>query len=106
MKNDMKDISKPVQSVLMGLMCEEPDVELNQVEWRKLDGKGWAKAQSVMDSGAAESVAPPSLAPDRPSRPSVGSARGQHYLSGFRPGSPRRSTILAFVSFAHFADVC
>ena len=41
----------------------------------------WVKVESVMDSGAAESVAPPDLAPWVEVQESEGSRRGQTYVS-------------------------
>ena len=40
---------------------------------------GWRKVKSVVDSGASDSVAPVSLAPEIPIRASEGSRRGQTY---------------------------
>ena len=41
----------------------------------------WARMETVVDSGAAESVAPSSMAPWIPTVPSEGSKRGQVYMS-------------------------
>ena len=41
----------------------------------------WVRIQAVMDSGAADSVAPPSLAPQVAIEESPGSQRGQCYVS-------------------------
>ena len=41
----------------------------------------WMKIEAVMDSGAAESVAPADIAPWVPISESVGSKRGQTYMS-------------------------
>jgi len=45
------------------------------------DRNGWVKVTGVMDSGASESVAPPSMCPHYPVEPSPGSISGQKYLS-------------------------
>ena len=45
------------------------------------DGKGWVTPRILMDSGAAQSVAPPSMAPGVVIEASPGSQRGQHYVS-------------------------
>ena len=45
------------------------------------DSEGWIKVKGVMDSGASESVAPPTLCPHYPVHPSPGSLAGQEYLS-------------------------
>ena len=50
----------------------EPEV------WEK---GSWIKVDSVVDSGASAPVAPPSMAPGAPIRPSEGSKRGQKYTS-------------------------
>jgi hypothetical protein len=57
------------------LFCQEVE-EVNHVKEVK-----WAKLEAVVDSGAAESVAPSSMAPWLPTVPSEGSRRGQCYLS-------------------------
>lgn len=44
-----------------------------------LDQSGWVKISAIMDSGAAESVAPPGLASHIPLRESEASRRGQVY---------------------------
>ena len=41
----------------------------------------WTRIRTVMDSGAAESVGPPSMAPEVPIRESPGSRRGQAYIA-------------------------
>ena len=53
------------------------DLQLNKVD----DEARWQKIEAVMDSGAADSVAPASIAPWVPVAESPGSRRGQHYLS-------------------------
>jgi len=45
------------------------------------DREGWVKVTGVMDSGASESVAPPSMCPHYPVEPSPGSLIGQKYIS-------------------------
>ena len=54
-----------------------PDPEVNHI---KPEPK-WVKLEAVVDSGAAESVAPERMAPWVPKRESEGSRRGQTYLS-------------------------
>jgi hypothetical protein len=72
----VKEHFKGVQFAEVGaLFC--PEVEVNHV---KQEVK-WAKLEAVVDSGAAESVAPSSMAPWLPTVPSEGSRRGQCYLS-------------------------
>ena len=53
-----------------------PDPEVNHIK-----APHWVKLEAVVDSGAAESVAPESMAPWVPMRESEGSRRGQTYLS-------------------------
>ena len=43
--------------------------------------KKWVKVDSIMDSGAAAPVAPPSMLPNVKVEPSPGSMRGQNYTS-------------------------
>ena len=45
------------------------------------DTEGWQWIKGVVDSGAAESVAHPSMCPQYPVTPSVGSKSGQSYTS-------------------------
>ena len=45
------------------------------------DTDGYLKFTSVMDSGASESVAPPTMCPQFDIKPSAGSIAGQNYLS-------------------------
>ena len=55
----------------------EPDSQLHYVP----QGPKWTKIESVMDSGAAESVAPLNVAPWVPAAESEGSRRGKTYMS-------------------------
>jgi hypothetical protein len=72
----MKEHFKEVRFAEVGaLFCPEVE-EVNHVKEVK-----WAKLEAVVDSGAAESVAPSSMAPWLPTVPSEGSRRGQCYLS-------------------------
>ena len=57
-----------------GMLMSEDEV-LNSTEY------GWTKIEAVMDSGAADSVAPPDVAQWVPVTESPGSRRGQTYLS-------------------------
>ena len=54
--------------------------ELSPAIARMEDG-GWQKIKGVMDSGASESVAHPSMCPQYAVKPSVGSATGLKYVS-------------------------
>ena len=57
------------------------DFPLNAISWRDESHPQWVRVRSVMDSGAAQSVAPPSMAPGIIIEASPGSERGQHYVS-------------------------
>ncbi len=57
------------------------DLPLNAISWRDESHPQWVRVRSVMDSGAAQSVAPPSMAPGVLIETSPGSQRGQHYVS-------------------------
>ena len=50
-------------------------------ELNNLEHVGWIEIKGVMDSGAADSVAPPTVLPLMPISPSNGSAVGQTYLT-------------------------
>ena len=54
--------------------------ELNSVEWRQ-ETEGWVKVKGAMDSGATESVAPPSMCPQYMVTPSPGSIADVNYVS-------------------------
>lgn len=47
----------------------------------KPDEAGWRRVKGVMDSGASESVAPPTMCPNYKIYPSPGSIAGQNYVS-------------------------
>ena len=49
------------------------DIPLNALSWRDESHPQWVRMRSVMDSGAAQSVAPPSMAPGVPIEESPGS---------------------------------
>ena len=66
------------------LMCLYPKVqskELNPFIGAKPDEYGWTPLTGVMDSGASESVGPPSMCPSYPITSSPGSRAGQEYVS-------------------------
>ena len=64
-----------VQDIPVNVLYD--DIPLNEVN----DGPRWRRITSVMDSGAADSVAPEDIASWVPVAESAGSKRGQHYLS-------------------------
>ncbi len=53
------------------------DLPLNAISWRDESHPQWVRVRSVMDSGAAQSVAPPSMASGVLIEASPGSQRGQ-----------------------------
>ena len=55
--------------------------ELNPMIATKADAQGWIQIKGVMDSGASESVAPPTMCPHYDVVPSEGSMCGQEYMS-------------------------
>ena len=55
-------------------------LELNMA-WKDETDPEWTRLRTVMDSGAAESVGPPSMAPGVPIHESPGSRRGQAYIA-------------------------
>ena len=60
---------------------KQVDIPLNSVSWRDESHPNWVRIRTVMDSGAADSVAPPTLAPHVMVSESKGSKRGQCYVS-------------------------
>ena len=81
------------EAMLAPLMVEEEiqelqrDVPLNALPWKEI-GQRYSRVRTVMDSGAAETVGPPEMAPHLKIRPSVGSQRGQHYISASKQRLP------------------
>ena len=49
--------------------------------WKDESDPEWTRIRTVMDSGAAESVGPPSMAPEVPIRESPGSLAGRAYIA-------------------------
>ena len=70
------------------LIDEDDGSELYGSEWRQEPEGEWVKVESVMDSGASAPVAPPTMAPRVPIRPSEGSRRGQNYTSASKHKLP------------------
>ena len=73
--SEMKKVKVETCDELCGLI--DADLELNGVD----NGVCWHHLETVMDSGAAESVAPTSMAPWIKVEESEGSRRGQTYMS-------------------------
>ena len=57
------------------------DLPIHAVSWVDESHPGWRMIRTVMDSGATDSVAPPTLAPHVSIAESPGSVRGQCYVS-------------------------
>jgi len=73
---DIEEIGKT-----LNLFFKEPTMkELNPAISHVEDG-GWQRIRGVMDSGASESVAHPSMCPQYRVKPSAGSTAGQKYVS-------------------------
>ena len=78
-----KAYNKSKDECVKGECCHElhslfdADLDLGSLQQER----PWIKIESVMDSGAAESVAPPDLAPWIAAEESEGSKRGQTYVS-------------------------
>ena len=60
---------------------KQVDTPLHSVSWKDESHPMWVRIRTVMDSGAADSVAPPTLAPKVEITESPGSRRGQCYVS-------------------------
>ena len=63
------------------------DQPLHALPW-KATGEQYNRVRTVIDSGAAETVGPPEMAPHLKVRPSAGSERGQHYISASKQRIP------------------
>ena len=73
----------PSRSFVNPLIAGPVDMDIHPFvsdRWCRTDTRsGWRKITTVMDSGASDSCAPPSLAPEVEIRESVGSRTGQKY---------------------------
>jgi len=78
-RNDNADI--PACPLTIADDPSRGDLPPNAIAWRDESHPQWVRVRSVMDSGAAQSVAPPSMAPGVSIEASPGSQRGQHYVS-------------------------
>ena len=81
LKIEKDNVEKIKEFSLNLFFKEQPMKELNPAISVQKEYKGWTKVKGVMDSGASESVAHPSMCPDYPVVESVGSAAGQKYVS-------------------------
>ena len=57
------------------------DTPLHTVSWKDESHPTWVRIKTIMDSGAVDSVAPPSMLPKVAVQESPGSKRGQCYVS-------------------------
>jgi len=78
-KKDVEVLNMKKQAMLFEKVQKEKG--LHPFIGTKPDAEGWVKVKGVMDSGASESVAPPTMCPHYPVRPSPGSMSGQEYVS-------------------------
>ena len=76
----VKRVYKPAKEVCM-LEKQPVQKEINAFAAATPDSDGYIKITGVMDSGASESVAPPTMCPQFDIKPSPGSIIGQNYLS-------------------------
>ena len=73
---------KPKSQGECHMLTKAPEAkELHPFIGPKPTSDGWFRVKGVMDSGASESVAPPTLCPHYKLHPSPGSRAGQHYVS-------------------------
>ena len=79
------ETSSPTDQAIYPLTIEhgekQHDTPLHSVSWRDESHPMWVRIRTVVDAGAADSVAPPTLAPQVEIRESPGSKRGQCYVS-------------------------
>ena len=80
-----REIDSPNDQEVFPLTIEQGDKQsdtpLHSVSWKDESDPMWVRVRTVMDSGAANSVAPPTLAPQVEITESPGSIRGQCYVS-------------------------
>jgi hypothetical protein len=65
----------------LSLFFKEPEMKELHPAITKAEDGGWQRIRGVMDSGASESVAHPSMCPQYAVKPSAGSTSGQKYVS-------------------------
>ena len=81
-KAEKKKTWKPVPlNLFQKAKKQEAPLTLSPFIGKKQDEYGYTSVVSVLDSGASESVAPPSMCAHIPVQPSAGSQVGQEYLS-------------------------
>ena len=78
----LKDmLSPPVLPLTIDPVSMKPDSLPLSAAWRDETDPEWIRIRTVMDSGAAENVGPPTMAPMAPTLDSPGSLRGQAYIA-------------------------
>ena len=70
-------------------LTEEEKLLCAATPWNQ-ESSGWRKVECILDSGAAESVCPPTMAPSWPICDSVGSRAGLHYTAAGGARIPNR----------------
>ena len=92
-------VAEEVEVIRQALGENSNDTQVHSLGWKETEGR-YTRVRSVMDSGAAETVAPPTMAPTVRIRPSAGSMRGQHYVSASKQRLPNlgQQTISAVTS--------
>ena len=89
----LTDAWRSKEPVLAPLTIEEEvqrvqqDTPVHTLPWKEI-GRKHSKVKTVVDSGAADTVGPPSMAPHLRVQPSAGSMRGQHYVSASKQRLP------------------
>jgi len=79
---EWKEKKVPKGPLECNMLTKAPEAkELHPFIGPKPTSDGWVRVKGVMDSGASESVAPPSMCPHYKIHPSPGSLAGQHYVS-------------------------
>ena len=82
-------MGKPMMPLIIDGSCSRQDpLPLHSLPWRDESDPQWVRIETVMDSGAAESVAPPNMAAGVAIEESPGSKRGQHYISASKERLP------------------
>jgi len=85
-RENSNDIVNPLRNDIgiektLQLFFKEPEMKGLNPAITKVEDGGWQRIQGVMDSGASESVAHPSMCPQYRVKPSAGSNAGQKYVS-------------------------
>ena len=73
--------SPTLSPFIIGHVSMRPEALPLSVAWKDESDPEWIRLRTVMDSGSAESVGPPSMAPRIQIQESPGSKRGQAYIA-------------------------